>query len=275
MTIKSYILKKYKKHIDLVQSASTNSLYITLFKEYTIRLSDHMPSETRHGVDMYITMMTNTRKLYTVAFYPTRQQRLMSYKEIIAYIDSLCLMFEVRRSDFALATYRKQEKELKSATNSVRSMMNRMKEGNELILEAERIKDEYKIITADFYLSLQKIRTGGLSADEYVETDEVKTNPELRSKSPIYEVFLDNVFLKDCPQFLLVEDREWLKKMLRPVLAYNMSYKWITLYLNDMYENKGMKTCWDKAHISELLSKTVPAWKKAVKDAKTIKIVKK
>ena len=274
MTIKSYILKKYKNHIDLVQSLSTKSLYITLFKEYTIRLSDHMPSENSRGVDMYITMMTNTRKLYTVAFYPTMQQRLMSYKEIISYIDSICLMLEVRCSDFALATYRRHETELKTATTTVRSMMNKMKEGNALILEAERIKDEYKIITADFYLSLQKIRTGGLSADEYVKTDEVKTNPELRSKSPIYEVFFDNVFLKDCPQFLLIEDREWLKKQLRPIFAYNMSYKWITLYFNDMYENKGLKICWDKAHISVLISKTIPAWKKAVKEAKAIKIAK-
>ena len=272
MTIKSYILKKYKKHIDIVKSLSTNSLYITLFKEYTIRLSDHMPSETRHGVDMYINMMTNTRKLYTVSFYPTMQQRLMSYKEIISYIDSLCLMFEVRRSDFALATYRKRETELKTATNSIRSIVNKTKENNALILEAERIKNEYKIITADFYLSLQKIRTGGLSADEYVKTDEVKTNPELRSTSPIYEVFLDNVFLKDCPQFLLVGDREWFKRVFRPILAQKIPYKWMTLYFNDMYKNKGAKTCWDKAYINELFSKIGQAWKKAAKDTKTIKL---
>lgn len=270
MTIKSYILKKYKKHIDLIQSNSTNSLYITLYKEYTIRLSDHMPSETRHGVDMYITMMTNTRKFYTVAFYPTMQQRLMSYKEIVAYIDSLCLMYEIHKSDFAVATYRKHEQDMKMATQSARTILSKMKESTRIIKEAERIKNDYATITADFYLSLQKIRTGGLSANEFVKTDDVKNNRSLRSKSPIYELFLDETFIKDCPHFRLIGDDKWVANQLRGVFASDVSYLWLVWYFNDAYSKRGEHE-WNKDYVNKIIYSAIPAWKKDVKEAKVKK----
>ena len=244
MTIKSYILKKYAKHISVTKSETTDSLYIRFFNEYIVRISDHSPSMTRQTCDMYITKLRNNTKMYMVSFYPNMMPSLMSYKEIVSYIDSLCLMYQINNCDFTRALIRKREESLVEKTKDLDKSMEgfdeQRKQVGRLIESGENKIRTYTTMCAELDLLLNGIRDSE-SPEAFIIAHK---DDKLRSHGYIYDIFFDKCVCKDFPEILLLP-KTWAKGMLRCVFETPISYTQAIRALKRKYQIMRYRWCKD------------------------------